>query len=77
MLLNVPKCSNNQRFVLLAAQCAEDGCEVWLQCADCEYNPFEDQLGSCIECVWGQLDEGNFMLALSEWTALINKENQS
>ena len=70
---NCPKCGNNDKFIGCCEQVAEDGCEVWVECYECNYNPFADVWGSCIESVMGSLDNDNLMMSVSEWTFLIEQ----
>lgn len=69
-----PECGNNEKFIGVSEQVAEDGCEVWVQCYICNYNPFAESCGSCIESVMGSLDDGNIMMAVNEWTSLIEQK---
>ncbi len=68
-----PKCQNNKQFTAYSEQVCEDGCEIWVECYKCGFNPFAESFGSCIDSVMGDLDEPNISMALSEWTQLINE----
>ena len=70
-----PKCGNNKKFIAVCDQVAEDGCEIWVECYSCNYNPFAESSGSCIESVMGSFDDGNLMMAVDEWTSLIEEGN--
>jgi ssDNA-binding Zn-finger/Zn-ribbon topoisomerase 1 len=66
-----PKCGNNEKFIGISEQVAEDGCEIWVECYVCNYDPFNESVGSRIDSVMGSLDDGNLLMAVSEWTSII------
>lgn len=59
-----PKCRNQCHFVIHSEQVAEDCCEVWAQCGQCDHEPPSDER---LEDVWGGCDDDNCRAALSCW----------
>lgn len=58
-----PQCGNDQAFVGRAERCAEDCCEVWIECGQCGHDPTVGT-GDRLEDVWGSLDEATLRTAL-------------
>lgn len=54
-----PKCNNNTSFKIHSQQVAEDGCEIWAQCGECDYDPTENNTDHRIESVMGGCDDDN------------------
>lgn len=65
-----PKCGNNTKFTVRAERCAEDCCDVWIECV-CGYDPTADKTLYRLEDVWGSVDEGNVRVALDCWNDAI------
>jgi len=68
------KCGNNTQFNAYSNQCAEDSCEVWVECAECGYDPTFGHPCMRFEDVWGGTDNGNVLMALECWNDAINGE---
>ena len=68
-----PKCGNNTKFVAHSSQCAEDACEVWIECGNCGFDPTDDGIACAnrFEDVWGGTDDGNCLVALDVWNDCI------
>lgn len=58
-----PKCGNKTEFTIHSDYCAEDCCEVWAECK-CGNEPDSNNR---FEDVWGGVDYGNVMAAMSCW----------
>lgn len=59
-----PRCGNQVEFIARAERCAEDCCEVWVECAHCGHDPTRDAFGHRLEDVWGSLDAETIHVAL-------------
>lgn len=62
-----PKCGNRFQFKARTERCAEDCCEVWIECA-CGYDPTSLKPGHKVEDIYGSLDEGTILLAAQAWS---------
>lgn len=62
-----PKCGNVREFVAHSDYCAEDCCDVWVECGKCGYDPTSEKWGHRFEDVWGGVNDGNVIAALSCW----------
>lgn len=68
-----PKCGQNTSFTAKSDYCAEDCCEVWVECK-CGFDPtaehglyrFEDAMGGCTK--------ENIRMALSCWNDVVDAE---
>ncbi len=63
-----PKCGNDREFTAISSQCAEDLCEVWLECV-CGHDPHGPL--ERMESVMGELDKGSVVAAASCWNEAI------
>jgi hypothetical protein len=61
-----PRCRQETEFVAKSSQCAEDCCEVWIECK-CGFDPHA--LGEKLEDVWGSLDKQTILEAIDCWNA--------
>lgn len=64
-----PACGNKTLFVCKSEQVCEDGCEVWIECADCGHDPHKPM--ERMDSVMGGCDEGNILAALECWNDAI------
>jgi hypothetical protein len=77
--LPCPKCGNKEEFYAHSQQVCEDGCEIWVSCRKCGYDPFHDYeniegcTGYCVEDVWGSIEPATISMALDSWDELIQK----
>jgi len=60
---NCPKCGHNT-IIGRSAQVCEDGCEMWVECQNCGYDPSD--CGDHIETVWGW-DKEFAVSAIAVW----------
>ena len=51
-----PQCLNDTKFIGRSEQCAEDLCEVWIECV-CGFDPTANNTGLRMESVMGQLSK--------------------
>ncbi len=65
-----PQCQNREQFTARSAQCAEDACEIWIECA-CGFDPTRESGLYRVEDVWGSLDVPNILTALEVWNERI------
>lgn len=65
-----PRCGNNTKFTAHSSQCAEDCCEVWVEC-ECGYDPTAENTLYRLEDVWGSIDSGTVRAALDCWNEAI------
>ena len=70
-----PRCGNNIEFVAYSQQCAEDCCEVWVDCK-CGYDPTFNNGMFRFEDTWGGTDKGNCLVALDCWNDAIEHNQQ-
>lgn len=61
-----PKCSNNRKFKAHSHYCAEDCCNVWVEC-NCGFDPTKFNTDYRFEDVWGGTDDTNCLAALYCW----------
>jgi hypothetical protein len=61
-----PKCGNNSEFTARSDYCAEDCCNIWIEC-QCGYDPTEENPSGRLEDVWGVLDVENISMAVDCW----------
>ena len=61
-----PNCGNSFQFNARSERCAEDCCEVWIECI-CGYDPTSFKPGHKVEDVWGSLDRATLLLAAEVW----------
>lgn len=57
------ECGNNTDFTVKSDYCAEDCCEIWVNC-NCGYDPTAENHGLRIEDVWGGVDDENCKWAI-------------
>lgn len=67
-----PKCGNNTKFICKSEQCAEDCCEVWVECV-CGFDPTMGDGYKRVEDVWGSRDEGTMLMGLDVWNEEIEE----
>lgn len=65
------KCGNRDCFDLVSRQVCEDGCEIWIECGKCGYDP-ADAVGNHVESVMGELDSITAGMAANSWNECIN-----
>jgi hypothetical protein len=65
-----PKCKNDTDFFVLSDYCAEDCCEVWIQCK-CGYDPTACNTYYRMEDVMGAINKPNIITALQSWDLAI------
>jgi hypothetical protein len=58
-----PKCGNNTEFTVKSDYCAEDCCEIWVNCK-CGYDPTAEKHALRIEDVWGGVNDDNCKAAI-------------
>ena len=69
-ITHCPKCGNNTIFKAFSSQCAEDACEVWVEC-ECGYDPTFGRSEYRFEDVRGGTSPDNVEIALGVWNDLI------
>jgi len=62
-----PKCGNFREFVAHSDYCAEDCCNVWVECGECGFDPTQEDTGYRLEDVWGGCGDNNIIAAISCW----------
>lgn len=62
-----PKCGNTREFTAHSQQVCEDGCEVWVVCYRCGYDPTKGKIGHRVESVMGGIDDDNVLMAVAVW----------
>jgi hypothetical protein len=70
-----PQCQNREHFTARSSQCAEDACEVWVECA-CGFDPTAEAGLYRVEDVWGSLDVPNILTALDVWNERITAQRR-
>lgn len=65
--LPCPNCNNKRLFDVHSAQVCEDGCEVWVSCHVCGYDPTNEKVGHRLESVMGGTDDDNAIGAIMVW----------
>lgn len=71
-VLPYPICGNKTIFTANSDYCAEDCCEIWLQCL-CGHAPDSDYR---FEDVWGSVHDENVMAALSCWNDYVLEKSK-
>ncbi len=67
-----PECGND-KLRARSVQVCEDGCEMWVECAVCGYDPAES--GDHVETVMGW-DAGLEVYALDVWREKLDEQNK-
>jgi hypothetical protein len=68
-----PKCGNNTDFTVKSDYCAEDCCEIWVECK-CGYDPTSEKHSLRLEDVWGGVDDDNCRYAIEvSWNDAIEE----
>ena len=64
-----PKCGRRNMLVARSEQVREDGCEVWVECSRCKFDPGADNMEH-VETVWG-MEEWAVGAAMETWNSLL------
>ena len=67
-----PKCGNGSIFTAHSQQVCEDGCEVWVECGQCGYDPTIGKPLHRMESVMGGTTDENVIIALTCWDDAID-----
>jgi len=67
-------CGNTDDFDLVSQQVCENGCEIWIKCGKCGYDP-ACKCGQHVESVMGELDIWTAAEAADVWNAHICTNN--
>ena len=70
-----PECGNRTDFKARSSQCAEDACEIWVEC-ECGYDPTAENSLLRLEDVWGTLNKWSCITALECWNDAIHLDNR-